>query len=107
MALELNSSIAEMLPVTVKSALAKMSAQDQSMFQEEFEKKRKGFKTNNDSILVGVETKTSSAIRIERDENFESNIKGLYPIGEGSGYSGGIISSALDGLKFSLKFMEN
>lgn len=38
-------------------------------------------------------------MRIERDENFESNIKGIYPAGEGAGHAGGIVSSAIDGLK--------
>ena len=49
--------------------------------------------------MCGVESRTSSPIRINRDDNFESNIKGIYPIGEGSGYAGGITTSAIDGLK--------
>jgi len=50
--------------------------------------------------LIGVETRTSSPVRIRRGRNGQSeNIRGLYPCGEGSGYAGGIISSALDGLK--------
>ncbi len=65
---------------------------------EYFDKKIKGF-AGSDTILAGVETRTSSPIRILRNENFESNIKGLYPAGEGSGYSGGITSSAIDGIK--------
>lgn len=52
------------------------------------------------AILLGVETRTSSPVRIKRGKDFQSpSIQGLYPIGEGSGYAGGIISSALDGLK--------
>ena len=63
-----------------------------------FDKKIKGF-NRKDAILAAVESRTSSPVRIERDENFESNIKGIYPIGEGSGYAGGITTSAIDGLK--------
>lgn len=63
-----------------------------------FEKKIKGF-SRDDAILAGIETRTSSAVRIVRDENLESNIKGIYPAGEGSGYSGGITTSAVDGIK--------
>lgn len=52
-----------------------------------------------DAILSGMETRTSSPLRINRDECFESNIKGLYPCGEGAGYAGGITSAAIDGIK--------
>ena len=54
----------------------------------------------NDAVLTAVESRTSSPIRIERDESLQSvNIKGLYPCGEGAGYAGGITSSAADGLR--------
>lgn len=52
-----------------------------------------------DAILAAVESRTSSPIRITRDEKFESNIKGIYPAGEGAGYAGGIMSAAMDGIK--------
>jgi uncharacterized FAD-dependent dehydrogenase len=52
-----------------------------------------------DSILSGVESRTSSPIRIIRNEQFESNVSGIYPCGEGAGYAGGILSAAIDGLK--------
>ncbi|MCR5468269.1 MAG: NAD(P)/FAD-dependent oxidoreductase [Lachnospiraceae bacterium] len=52
-----------------------------------------------DAILSGIETRTSSPVRILRDEEFESNIKGIYPCGEGAGYAGGIMSAAMDGIK--------
>ena len=53
-----------------------------------------------DALLIAIETRTSTPIRILRNkDNFESNvIKSLYPVGEGSGYSGGIVSSAMDGI---------
>ncbi|MDF2820056.1 MAG: FAD-dependent oxidoreductase [Clostridiales bacterium] len=63
-----------------------------------FDRKIKGF-ARPDAVLSGVETRTSSPIRIVRNDNFESNIKGLFPCGEGAGYAGGITSSAMDGIK--------
>ena len=65
----------------------------------EFDRKIKGF-SGHGAIMTGVETRTSSPVRIVRDENFESvSVRGVYPAGEGAGYAGGIISSAVDGLK--------
>lgn len=61
-----------------------------------FDRKIKGFKNG---LLIGVETRTSSPIRINRDGDLMSNIKGIYPCGEGSGYAGGITTSAMDGIK--------
>jgi len=63
-----------------------------------FDRKIKGF-ADPDAIMTGVETRSSSPVRILRDESLQSNIKGLYPIGEGAGYAGGIMSAALDGLR--------
>lgn len=64
-----------------------------------FDRKIKGF-ARKDALLTGVETRTSAPIRIVRKENMESeNIDNLYPIGEGAGYAGGIISAAVDGIK--------
>jgi len=54
----------------------------------------------DDAVLTGVETRTSSPIRIKRDEHFQSvNTRGLYPAGEGAGYAGGILSAGVDGIK--------
>jgi uncharacterized FAD-dependent dehydrogenase len=64
-----------------------------------FDKKIKGF-AMTDAVLTAVETRTSSPIRIKRNEHYQSlNIKGLYPAGEGAGYAGGILSAAVDGIK--------
>ncbi|MCX7885024.1 MAG: hypothetical protein N2448_08365 [Caloramator sp.] len=72
----------------------------------DFDKKIKGF-ADYDSILTGIETRTSSPVRIERDENCESiSLKGLYPAGEGAGYAGGIVSSAVDGIKVAENIMK-
>lgn len=66
-----------------------------------FEKKIKGF-SMADAVLTGVETRTSSPIRITRGPNLQSlNIKGLYPAGEGAGYAGGILSAGVDGIRIA------
>lgn len=53
----------------------------------------------DDALLLGVESRTSSPVRILRDENMQSNIQGIYPCGEGAGYAGGITSAAMDGIR--------
>ncbi len=63
-----------------------------------FDRKLKGF-NDPDAVLSGVETRTSSPVRITRNEAYESSISGLYPCGEGAGYAGGIVSAAVDGIK--------
>jgi len=69
----------------------------------EFGKKMHGY-LSNDAVIVGVESRTSSPIRIPRDkETLEHpQIKGLYPCGEGAGYAGGIVSAAIDGQKCAI-----
>lgn len=52
-----------------------------------------------DALMAGVESRTSSPVKIERDTFLESNIRGIYPCGEGAGYAGGITSAAIDGIK--------
>ena len=89
---DLNGLLPEVLNKSLKEAI------------EYFGKKISGF--NNDcSLLCGVEARTSSPIRILRDENYEANIEGIYPSGEGAGYAGGITSAAIDGLKVSEAIM--
>lgn len=63
------------------------------------EQKFSGF--TNQAMLSGVESRSSSPVRFYRDNNYRSNITNIYPIGEGAGYAGGIMSSAIDGLKCS------
>jgi uncharacterized protein len=64
-----------------------------------FDRKIAGF-AMPDALLTGVETRSSSPVRILRGDDFESSaVEGLYPAGEGSGYAGGIVSSAVDGIK--------
>lgn len=59
-----------------------------------------------DALLTGVESRTSSPVRILRDEQMQSALTGLYPAGEGAGYAGGIMSAAVDGIKVALKLID-
>ncbi len=63
-----------------------------------FEARVQGF-AMPEALLTGVETRSSSPVRIDRDGQLEASVRGLYPVGEGAGYAGGIISSAVDGIK--------
>ncbi len=72
---------------------------------DNFDKKIKNFKYD-DAILSGIESRTSSPIKILRDSNFSSNIDGIYPCGEGAGYAGGIQTSAIDGIKVAEAIMK-
>lgn len=63
-----------------------------------FDRKLHGFAAP-DALLVGVETRSSSPVRLVRDETGQSNLRGLYPCGEGAGYAGGIVSAAVDGVR--------
>lgn len=84
------AEIAEVLPEFVTEAMKKAILQ--------FDKKIKGFADGN-AILTVPETRSSSPVRILRDDTMQSNIRGLYPCGEGAGYAGGITSAAVDGIK--------
>lgn len=82
--------ISSILPEYIKESLV--------LGIDRFGKVIKGF-NREDSILSGIESRTSSPVRILRDENLQSNIKGIFPCGEGAGYAGGITSAAMDGIK--------
>jgi len=72
----------------------------------DFGRKLKGF-DNADAVLTGVETRTSSPLRIERDADMQSqSVRGLFPAGEGAGYAGGIVSAAVDGIKCAQTLMQ-
>ena len=60
----------------------------------------KGF-DRSDTLLLGVESRTSSPVRIHRNDQLQSEIAGLYPCGEGAGYAGGIVSAAMDGVRIA------
>jgi uncharacterized FAD-dependent dehydrogenase len=66
-----------------------------------FDRQIRGFALS-DAILTGVETRTSSPLRITRGDDLQSlNVKGLYPAGEGAGYAGGILSAGIDGIRIA------
>lgn len=69
---------------------------------KKFNNKICGF-SQEDTLLSGVESRTSSPVRITRNEELESVIRGIYPCGEGAGYAGGITSAAMDGIKVAEK----
>ncbi len=71
-----------------------------------FDAKMPGF-SGNEGVIIGIETRTSSPVRIVRGKNFQSEIiSGLYPAGEGAGYAGGIVSSAVDGIRTAKAILE-
>jgi uncharacterized FAD-dependent dehydrogenase len=88
------------LPINISSRLKKAFV--------EFDNSMKGYITN-DAVILGVESRTSSPLRISRDkETLEHiEIKGLYPCGEGAGYAGGIVSAAIDGERVAEKIKES
>ena len=72
-----------------------------------YEHKIAGY-TAPDAILTGLETRTSSPVRLKREENFEcTQLAGLYPCGEGAGYAGGIMTAAVDGVRCAAELMKN
>lgn len=70
-----------------------------------FEKKIKGY-SRDDTLLLGIESRTSSPVKILRDDSMQSNIRGIYPCGEGAGYAGGITSAAMDGIKVAMQIIK-
>ena len=89
----------------VASILPEFVRRDIIEGMEAFGKSIRGF-DSEDAIISGVEARTSAPVRILRDTDMESNIRGIYPAGEGAGYAGGITSSAVDGIKAALKLIE-
>ena len=84
--------------IRVRNSLPEFAAEAIEKAMPHFAKKLKGF-DSDDALLTAVESRSSSPVRIPRDENYESNIKGIYPAGEGAGYAGGIVSAAVDGIR--------
>ncbi|HYE80997.1 MAG TPA: hypothetical protein VEG39_02390 [Clostridia bacterium] len=91
---DLHQCLPEYVTLTMKEAL------------RDFDRRIKGF-ADSDAVLTGVETRTSAPIRIVRMENFESEtLRNFYPIGEGAGYAGGIMSAAVDGMKAAERIIQ-
>ena len=61
---------------------------------------------SDDTIIAGVETRTSSTVSLNRDENYMCNVKDFYPCGEGLGHGGGIISAAIDGIRVATAILK-
>lgn len=91
------SNLNEILPDYVSEILKKGI--------NDFDRKISGF-ASPDAILTGVETRSSSPVRIIRNESLVANVEGLYPCGEGAGYAGGITTAAMDGIKIAVKIIE-
>jgi len=70
-----------------------------------FDRKMRGF-ADPDAVMTGIETRSSSPVRILRDEKRQSTVPGIYPMGEGAGYAGGIMSAAIDGLKTAISLLK-
>jgi hypothetical protein len=90
------SNVREIFPEELAEALEEGIRQ--------FDHKIHGY-AREDAVVSGVESRTSSPIRILRDETFQSSVRGIYPCGEGAGYAGGITSAAMDGLKVAESVM--
>ena len=74
---------------------------------EYFDKRMNGF-ISESGVFIGAETRTSSPVRILRGEDLQSvSVRGLYPAGEGAGYAGGIVSSAVDGIRCADAIISN
>lgn len=91
------AAVHDILPNTINGAFIEG--------MEQFDRVISGF--NDGGVYVsGVESRTSSPVRIHRDETGQSSVRGLYPCGEGAGYAGGITSAAMDGILIAEKIAE-
>ena len=90
------SNINDILPEYIKDSIKEA--------MPEFGKKIKGY-DNDNTLLLGLESRTSSPVRIIRNDELVSSIDGLYPIGEGAGYAGGITTAAIDGVRIAKKLI--
>ena len=94
----LESSIREFHMSDLSRALPDFVVRNISYALPILSKMLEGF-SGKEALLKGPETRSSSPVRIIRDKNYEANIKNIYPIGEGAGYAGGIMSAAVDGIR--------
>lgn len=90
------SNVREALPVFIGDAIAEGMTY--------FDRKIKGY-ADNDTILSGIESRTSSPVRILRNDILQANIAGIYPCGEGAGYAGGITSAGMDGIRVAQEIL--
>ena len=92
------ANLREVFPAVISDAILQAMPQ--------FGRKIHGF-DRPDAVMSAVESRTSSPVRILRNEAGESSLKGLYPAGEGAGYAGGIVSSAIDGIRAAVHVIES
>ena len=93
------------IPANLKTCLPEAVNHGLSCGFQAFGKMFRGF-DHGEALLTGIETRTSSPVRILRDETLQSiSLKGCYPAGEGAGYAGGIVSAAVDGLKVARQIL--
>ena len=88
----------EYILTNVRSVLPKAVGDSIEEGVRAFGKRISGF-DREDALLSGIESRTSSPVRIVRDQELTANMAGIYPCGEGAGYAGGITSAAMDGIK--------
>ncbi|MCX7679236.1 MAG: NAD(P)/FAD-dependent oxidoreductase [Spirochaetes bacterium] len=94
------------IPARVDEMLPEMIYCEIAEALKAFNKKMPGF-VSDEGVIVGVETRTSSPVRILRRDDYQSeSVEGLYPVGEGAGYAGGIVSSAVDGIRVARCILE-
>ena len=93
-------------PENVQGALPDFAANGIREAILRFDQQLRGF-AMRDAVLTGVETRSSCPVQTPRDEMFHSNLKGVYPAGEGAGRAGGIMSSAVDGLRCAEMLIKN
>lgn len=96
----------EVTPSDLRECLPSYVTETMKMAIIEMDKHLNGF-AEYDAVLTGAETRSSSPVRIVRNSLFESNVKGIYPCGEGCGYAGGIMSAAVDGIRCAEAVIEN
>jgi uncharacterized FAD-dependent dehydrogenase len=92
-------------PANLRSVLPDPIGEDLCEGMERFGRKIRGF-SDEDAMLSGIESRTSSPVRVLRDDTGQSAVRGLFPCGEGAGYAGGITSAAIDGIRTAEKIAE-
>ena len=92
-------------PADLRACLPDYVIRDMRLGLTLMDRQLRGF-AHPDAVLTGVETRSSSPVRIPRDEWGQGNIRGLYPAGEGAGYAGGIVSAGTDGVSAAMKAIE-
>ena len=92
-------------PANLWECLPRFIAEDLKLGIVQMDRQLRGFALP-DAVLTGVETRSSSPVRVSRDSLRMGNLTGLYPVGEGAGYAGGIVSAAVDGIESALAALE-